>query len=51
MTAAQLADNKELKGIITILTVGFFVLGIWNIWETHKYRKLDYELKLKHLDK
>lgn len=38
-------DNKQLKRSIIFLQVAFLVLGIWNIYQQHKFRKLEYQLK------
>lgn len=38
-------DNKQLKQSIILLQVAFLVLGIWNIYQQHKFRKLELELK------
>lgn len=36
---AEVAENKELRGAVTILSAAFLLLGIWNIWQTHKDRE------------
>lgn len=38
-------NHKQLKNSIILLQVAFLALGIWNIWQQHKFRKLEYELK------
>lgn len=43
----NLLEHKQLKQAITLLSIAFFALSIWNIWQGHKYRKLQYELDLK----
>lgn len=43
----NLLEHKRMQTAITLLTVAFFALSIWNIHQGHKYRKLQYELDLK----
>lgn len=44
----NLLEHKKLQTAITLLTIGFFAISIWNIWQQHKFRKMEYELKLKN---
>lgn len=32
---------------IPVLTIAFLLFSMWNIYEQHKYRKMDYFLKTK----
>lgn len=45
MQATDLATGKQAKAAIAILTISFLALSIWNIYQMHQYRKLEYELK------
>ena len=38
-------ENKQLKNSIIVLQLAFLALGIWNIYQQHKFRKLEYEFK------
>lgn len=37
--------NKTFARAITFLTIGFLAVNIWNVWEQHKYRKMEWEMK------
>ncbi len=43
-TATQ---HRNLQVLVAIGTLIFLSVSVWNIYEAHKYRKLEYELKNK----
>lgn len=45
MQTVQQQNNHKLAKAVTVLTVVFFAFSIFNIWETHKYRRMEYDLK------
>lgn len=38
-------NNITLKQALPYITAAFILFSIWNIWQQHKFRKLEYELK------
>lgn len=43
-------NNKYIAQLLTFSTIAFMLLSIYNIWETRKYRKLEYDLKKKEYE-
>lgn len=38
-------DQKNMQIIIGILTIGFLSMSIWNIYQQHKFRQLELQLR------
>lgn len=45
MQITDIATSKNARAAIALLTIGFLTMSIWNIYQMHQYRKLEYELK------
>lgn len=45
MEVTDIATGKSAKAAIALLTIGFLAMSIWNIYQMHRYRKLEYEMK------
>lgn len=43
-------NEVKLNQVLSVVTIVFFTLGIWNIYQSHKYRKMEHELRIRNCE-
>lgn len=51
MQALMPVTDKTARIAITVLTIAFLGISIWNIYQQHRYRVMDFELRKKLAEK
>lgn len=46
-TASVIPSGRGTQVLIGVLTIAFLGMSIWNIYQQHRYRQLEYELHKK----